>query len=109
MKTLNKIIIISLIASPLIALAQPQTAPVIAEDPEALLNLIDRATNWFFSIILVLAVIFILVSAFEYLTAWGNEERLKAAKNTLVYALVAIVLAVLARGIVSIVVNVLVR
>ena len=94
-----------MVLSPFIALAQPATPPVVAETPEDVLALIDKATNWFFSIVLVLAVIFILVAAFEYLTAWGSEEKLKLAKNTLIYALLAIVLAVLAKGIVSIIIN----
>jgi hypothetical protein len=54
--------------------------------------------GWLFTFLVVLAVIFVLVAAYKYLTAAGDPEKVKAAGNTLIYAAVAIVVALFARG-----------
>ena len=66
------------------------------------LNVIDRITNWMFTIFLAVAVIMILIAAFKYLTSGGGENVAKAHKMIL-YAAVAIAVAVLAKGIVKVV------
>ena len=54
--------------------------------------------GWFFTGLIVLAVVFVLVAAFKYLTASGDPEKVKAASHQLIYAAVAIVVAIFARG-----------
>jgi len=61
--------------------------------------------NWLFGILLVLAVIFIVWAAFLYLTSGGDEEKTKNARNMIVAAVIAIAIAILARGIVALVGN----
>lgn len=56
--------------------------------------------NWMFSILLVLSVIFILYAAFIYLTSSGDTEKAGKAHQILIYAAIAIVVAILSRGIV---------
>lgn len=53
---------------------------------------------WMFTFLIVLAVVFVLVAAFKYLTAAGDPEKVKSAGSTLIYAAVAIVVALFARG-----------
>ena len=62
--------------------------------------------NWVFFGFIILAVIFILLAAFSYLTAGGDEEKISKAKNELIYAIIAIIIAVLAKTIVSLVVGI---
>ena len=47
----------------------------------------------------MLAVIFIIVAGFKYLTAAGDPEKVKAAGTMLIYTAVAIVVALLARAV----------
>ena len=54
--------------------------------------------GWMFTFLVVLTVIFVLIAAFKYLTAAGDPEKVKSAGNTLVYAAVAIVIALFAKG-----------
>ncbi len=68
--------------------------------PTSALNVINIIIDWMFTFLLVLAVIFILIAAFNYLTAAGNEEKISKAHKILIYAVVAIVVAVVAQGIV---------
>lgn len=64
---------------------------------------VDNVAGWLFTLFLALAVIFIIVAALFYLTAAGNTTQLEKAKNTLIYSIVAIVLALIAGGLTAIV------
>jgi hypothetical protein len=48
------------------------------------------------NILFILAVGLILWAAFSFLTSSGDEKRIAKAKNTLIYAIVAIILGLLA-------------
>jgi len=49
------------------------------------------------------AVIFLVIGAINYFTAFGNEEKATKAKNTILWAIIGIVVIVLAEVIVTIV------
>jgi len=55
--------------------------------------------DWAFYFLVALAVLFIVVAAFKYLMAGGNPENVKGAGNTLLYAAVAVGVALLARAV----------
>jgi ATP/ADP translocase len=67
--------------------------------PKDVITFIDVMTNWFFALLLTIAVIFILLAAYHYMTGSGGEGVTKAHKM-LLYAAVGIAVAVLAKGIV---------
>lgn len=69
----------------------------------SLIALLNVGITWIFGILLVLAVIFLLYAAFLYLTSGGDAEKTEKAKSFLLYAIIAIVIAVLSRGIVALV------
>ena len=62
-------------------------------------NLIVTIINWLTGIFFAVAVLFIFYSAYLYLTAAGDEEKLGKAKNQLIYSIIAIVVALLAGSI----------
>lgn len=51
-----------------------------------------------FWILLALSVVLILIAAYEYLTSAGDPEKVSKATKIITYAVVAIVVAFLARG-----------
>ncbi len=51
------------------------------------------------------AVIMIIVSGFNYITSGGDSNKVAAAKNTLIYAVIGIAIAVLAQVIVNVTVK----
>jgi hypothetical protein len=63
------------------------------------LTVLDRVIGWIFTLLLVLAVIFILYAAFKYLTAAGVPANIQTANKMLLYAAIAVAVAVLARTI----------
>jgi hypothetical protein len=84
----------------MLAMAFPLNLALAADegnvDPDRLIGILQKLIGYFKTGLLVVVVGFILFSAFSFLTAAGEEEKLKKAKTTLIYALVAIGLIILA-------------
>jgi uncharacterized membrane protein len=90
---------------PMFASAQIGAAPISAPNT---INSIGQITgnsgiicviiNWIFWLLIVFTIIFVLYAAFLYLTAAGDPEKVKAASHTLLYAAVAVVVALIAKG-----------
>ena len=77
-------------ALPLVALAQPRNV-------QDVINIVNAIVGWFETIVFAIAIIMILVAAFQFLTAAGNEEKVATARKSLVWGLVGIAVALFAR------------
>ncbi len=97
--------LIIMVALPLVGFAQPAEAPIT--DIAGVESLLNRILNIVFVIFFIIAVLFIILAAFGYLTAGGDDEKVKSAKQKLIYAIVAIVVALLATGIDNIIEGIL--
>jgi hypothetical protein len=104
-KSLSTLILVSIISLCFLPFAVPvladyefqETEPII-EDGQGALDLLLVITNWLFSILMAVAVIFIIMAAWTFLTAGGNPDSITKARQMLIYALVGVGVAVLARG-----------
>lgn len=65
-------------------------------------DIIVTIAIWMYIILLALAVVFILLAAFKYLTS-GGGEGVAVAHKMLIYAVVAIAVAILAQGIIFVI------
>lgn len=72
-------------------------------------DLIVRIVQVLLSIAGAVAVIFVVIGGFRYITSRGNEEATEAAKKTVTNAVLGIVIIVMAFAIVTIVNNLLTR
>lgn len=70
-------------------------------------TLIDNIRILALDLIGGVAVIFILIGAFWYLTAFGNEEKAQKGKTTLMWAIIGLVVIILAQVIINEVKNLL--
>ncbi len=104
-----KIIKRILISSPLSVLFAPTTT--FAQDPPPVPFVINLTTpmgifdflckvlfGWLFYLLIILVIFFVLLAAYKYLTAGGDPEKVKTASNVLIFAAIAVVIALLARG-----------
>ncbi len=64
-------------------------------------NTISSVINIFSIIIGVIAVIMIIIAGFKYVTSAGSDDKIKSAKNTIVYAVVGLIIVALAQTIVK--------
>lgn len=110
-KFLLFLLFIAFTAMPIPALAQVVSSgpdDKLVDRPEEVYATLENVANWMFSIFLTIAVIMIIYAAFVYITAGGGENVSKAHKM-LIYAVVAIAVAFLARGFDDIVSSILVK
>ena len=63
------------------------------------LQIMCNVFGWAFYFLIILAVIFVIVAAFKYLTAAGDPEKVKSAGTMLIYTAIAIVVALLAKAV----------
>lgn len=88
---------------PFLALAQGGVTPIAPPPDVNVVSLIDRIVNFAFGLLIVIAGVMIFYAAYIYLFAGQTPDNTKKAKGLIIYALVAIVVAFLARGLVTIV------
>lgn len=93
---------------PLVALAQvlsPPTnvIPTGIENIERFRTTILTIANWVFAFLLVIAVIYMLVGAFGYLSSGGDAEAQTNARNRIVYGLVGVAVGTMAIALVNII------
>lgn len=105
-KILSALILSGLMALPMIALAIPpepsEGAPTVATTGTELIALITRLGNWAFAILMAVAGVFLIYAGFLWVTAGGNPEGATKARTMLINALIGVVVALLARGLVQV-------
>ena len=95
---------------PLLTFAQAHPGPATAQGSnptptaeiskvQGVLDFVCNIFGWMFYFLIALAVLFIVIGAYRYLTSGGNPEKVKGANNTLLYAAIAVAVGLLARSI----------
>lgn len=77
----------------------------ICKDKTQATDIVKRLINVFLFAIGALAVIMIIHSGFKYTTSRGDAEGVKSAKNTLLYAVIGLIVASMAFAIVNFVIG----
>jgi len=76
-----------------------KTIPTGITTAGGFVDVLAVVTDWIFVFLLVLAVVFIVLAAFQFITSGGDPAAVSMARTKLIYAAVGIAVAVLARGI----------
>ena len=96
----NTLLILPLIAFlifPALGLAiDPLEEGDVPTDLESVITWMEVILDWVFSIVMILAILFMLVAAFLFLTAGGSPEKIATARQMLTYAVIGIAVALLA-------------
>lgn len=74
-------------------------------DESKLNTLIAKIINIVSVIVAVVAVVMIIVGGFKYITSGGDSSNVTGAKNTILYAIIGLVVVALAQFIVKFVLN----
>ena len=93
--------ILNLIVLP--ALVQGQVLPPAPKVPQNIgpIGAFNLIFNWVYTIVFVLAAFFLLLAAYTFITAGGDPEKLGKARGYLLYAVIGVIVGVLAYGLVS--------
>lgn len=71
----------------------------------SLTDFIAKALNVLSVVVGAIAVVMVIVGGFRYTTSGGKEEGVKGAKNSILYALIGLIIVALAQVIVRFVLN----
>jgi hypothetical protein len=107
---MKKIILVSLFLLSFLVLptlALGQIPPAESTTPQSLptrsvFTVADTLFRWMFTLLLMAAVIAILVAAYYFVTAGGDATRVQTARQFVLYAVIAVIVAGVAWGLIAI-------
>jgi len=102
-KYLLSLALISLLAASLLALPAKGLAQTTTLNEIEPVGAIEKIITWLITIILIVAALFIVIAAFTFVTAGGDPEKVNKARDQVLYALIGVVVALLAYGLVLLV------
>ena len=101
-KIILAISILTLFSFALVSFATNTSTDITAPDVKLTLfgttGILNKAVNWVFGLVIFVAVIMLIWAGFTYVTSAGNAEKMKTALNSVIYALIGIAIAILAKG-----------
>ena len=95
---------VSLLALPKLAVAVTPPDDVFPDDLKRTIDVaavIKTGLTWLMYGIGIISVVMIIIGGIRYATSGGNAEKVKSAKNTILYAVVGLAVALLALAIVT--------
>ncbi len=101
-------VVVGLFAIVPLAIAQEELPTIQVKNVDDVIKIINNVASWMYRIILAVAGIFVLMAAFTFFSAGEKTENVKKARNQIYYAVIALIVAVLAFSITKIVTSVLV-
>jgi hypothetical protein len=66
---------------------------------------LDWAINLFSAIVGIIAVVMVIVGGLKYITSGGDSNKVGSAKNTLLYAIIGLIIVVMAQIIIHFVIH----
>jgi len=89
------------------ALLAPSVIFAAPRSLDEITRLLVRWQTWLTRVFWIVAVVFIVLAAFKFLTSGGDEKKIGAAKTALIYAFVAIGVAILSTAAEPLVIDIL--
>lgn len=98
LKKLAILVLIGLI-SPILSVAQIKIENPLQAD--TFQELIDNLLNFLFTLALALFPLMIVIAGLYFVTAGGDPEKVKTAKNIILYTVVGFLIILLAKGFIA--------
>lgn len=70
-----------------------------------LVELLIVLVRWFYTIVLILSVLFILMAAYDFITIQDKTDKIKKAKDKFIWSIVGIVVALLSYAVILLIKN----
>ena len=87
-----------------LAFSAPTTLPnPTVTTTQAFWNLLCSGVIYFFGIVILIAFVMLLVAALNFMTAGGDEHKVEVARKMLLYGVIGVAVALLARAILQVV------
>ncbi len=100
----------ALVVIPLLSVNADVVSPDIPGVPKSkidteskVLGILKSVISMVYTVFFILAILFVLLAAYQYLTSGGDSKKVEEAKTKIIYAAVAIAVALIATGFSSII------
>lgn len=100
--------VVGLLALPLIASAASgftSVTPFAGTSSSPLISSITSIVNAMLTLAAVIAAIFVIIGGVRYITAQGDEDAVALAKNTIIYAVIGVIVIALSAVIVNFIIK----
>lgn len=108
-RILASVVVLALVAMPLVAAAQgfgPVPAPEGTLGGNDLVGAIIFIINWLLVLAALTALVFLIIGGVMYIISRGDEEKAADAKNTILYAIIGLIVIGLAAVVVNFIVSI---
>lgn len=77
----------------------PLTAFAAIDTPEKVVGLVEKLSVWLYNFLIAASVVMILIAAFNFMNSGGDEEKVRTARKQMIYAVIAVAVAIIASGV----------
>ncbi|MBI2054362.1 MAG: TrbC/VirB2 family protein [Candidatus Staskawiczbacteria bacterium] len=99
-KIASSLLLAAILALPVLAIAAPPNQPPTGKTWD---NLVTFVTGTIYTVGIAIIVVMFLIAGIMFITAGGNPEKVQAARQTLLYAVVGAVVLLVAASIFGII------
>lgn len=92
-------LLLTTLFAPLISLAACDRSQTPVCSIDDVLKILGNIVYWMYTFFFIVAALFILIAAYSYLTAQGSPESIQKANKQILYAIIAIIIALISIGI----------
>lgn len=82
-----------------------KNTPTVDDGFNFVATIVNRGMYWLATFAFLIAGVMIIVAGIKFMIAGGDEEKRKSAKHTLIFALVGVVVVILAQNFISVIKN----
>ncbi|MCH7605354.1 hypothetical protein IID24_05195, partial [Patescibacteria group bacterium] len=82
----------------------PAAGADLPEGPQKageILDLLDLVTDWIFAIAMAVALIYLVLAGFQFVTGGGDPAKITQARQKLIYAIIGIGVALISAGFIA--------
>lgn len=101
--TLSFILSVLMVPGFLVFVTGAESPPEHVGDIEGLYGLIEEIRNWIYGFLALIVVVFLLIAAYYFITASGSEDKVNKGREMVKYAIIGIVIMLLAAGVFGII------
>jgi uncharacterized BrkB/YihY/UPF0761 family membrane protein len=98
-KIILSLIIFIILILPIFGYSQSNNSGNNATDQ--LINQFNTIISWVYTFFFGVAILFIIISGYYFVTASGDTEKINKAKNLLLWAVIGVIVVIGARGLVE--------
>jgi len=114
-KKIVSLALVSLMFAPFLVLGEGNFMPEPSEQlgsglgdqytfsDKSIVEVVETIGGYVIGILVIVAVFYVLWAAYTFITAAGDTEKITSARNRIMYAGIGIIVALLARGIIALV------